>query len=223
VRTFDLSTPRGRFATYWRHFWKDHAYVRLTRSNAHWISDELVRANQPWPFQVKMWKGRGISTIVNLRNGYDAHHVLEQEACDKYGVKMVCFGVTAIEAPSCERVLGAKALFETLEYPVMMHCKSGSDRAGLMGVLYLHFRKKLPIREAIGQLSFFKYGHMRAGREGVLDHFFETYLRDVEPLGISFEDWVKSPAYDHQALTRQFRGHWLGNLITGKLFRRELS
>ena len=83
MTAFDLSTPRGRFAAYWRHFWHDHAYLRLASSNAHWLSDELVRANQPWPFQVKAWRDRGIRTIVNLRHGVDAHHVLEQEACDK--------------------------------------------------------------------------------------------------------------------------------------------
>ena len=64
---FDLSTTRGRFATYLRHIWHDHAYLRLASSNAHWLSDELVRANQPWPFQVKAWRDRGIRTIVNLR------------------------------------------------------------------------------------------------------------------------------------------------------------
>jgi protein tyrosine/serine phosphatase len=87
VPAFDLSTTRGRLATYLHHFWYDHAYLRLAFSNAHWLSDELVRANQPWPFQVKAWRDRGIRTIVNLRHGVDAHHILEQEACDRYGVK----------------------------------------------------------------------------------------------------------------------------------------
>jgi protein tyrosine/serine phosphatase len=221
VPAFDLSTPEGRRAAHWRHFWRDHAYVRLARSNAHWISDELVRANQPWPFQVKMWRDRGIKTIVNLRNGWDAHHVLEQEACERYGVKQVQFGVTAIEAPSRDRVLGAKALFDELEYPAMMHCKSGSDRAGLMGVLYLHFRQGQPISKALDQLSFFKFGHMSAGREGVLDYHFKKYLAEIEPQGISYEDWVSSPAYDHDAIKHEFRAQWWGTLLTHKLLRRE--
>jgi protein tyrosine/serine phosphatase len=220
VASFDLSTPGGRFATYWRHFWHDHAYVRLASSNAHWISDELVRANQPWPFQVKVWRDRGIRTIVNLRVGIDAHHVLEQEACDKYGVKQVRFVVTALEAPSREQVLGAKALFETLEYPAMMHCKSGADRAGMMSVLYMHFRKGLPISEALRQLDFFKFGHVRGPRTGVLDHCFEKYLKEVEPLGISYEDWVRGPAYDPVAIKKEFRAQRWGTLLTDKLLRR---
>ena len=42
---YDLSTTRGRFTTYWRHIWHDHAYLRLANSNAHWLSDELVRVS----------------------------------------------------------------------------------------------------------------------------------------------------------------------------------
>ena len=125
----------------------------------------------------------------------NSHHILEQEACDKYGVKQVYFIVWSREAPSREQVLGAKQLFEDLEYPAMMHCKSGADRAGVMSVLYMHFRKGLPISEAIRQLDL-KFGHVRAGLTGVLDYCFEKYIEEVEPLGVSFEDWVKSPAYD---------------------------
>lgn len=220
MSVFDLTTTRGRLATYLHYVWFDHAYLRLAFSNAHWLSPELVRANQPWPFQVKAWRDRGIRTIVTLRHGVDSHHVLEQEACDKYGVKLVYFIVWSREAPSREQVLGAKALFEELEYPVMMHCKSGADRVGLMSVLYKHFRQKLPISEAMRQLDL-KFGHVRAGLTGVLDYCFEKYVHEVEPLGISFEDWVKSPAYNPHAIKHEFRAQWWGTLLTDKILRRE--
>jgi protein tyrosine/serine phosphatase len=220
VAVFDLSTTRGRLATYAHHIWYDHAYLRLASSNAHWISDELVRANQPWPFQVKAWRDRGIKTIINLRHGVDAHHYLEQEACDRYGVKLVYYVVFSREAPSVGQVLGAKQLFEEIEYPAMLHCKSGADRAGVMSVLYMHFRQKKPIAEAIRQLDV-KFGHMRAGLTGVLDYAFERYIHDVEPLGISYEDWVRSPEYDPAAIKRDFKAQWWGTLLTEKILRRE--
>src|SRR5262249_16271312 len=50
--TFDLTKRRGRLSAYLHYLWYDHAYLRLGWTNAHWISEELVRANQPWPFQV---------------------------------------------------------------------------------------------------------------------------------------------------------------------------
>jgi len=219
VSAFDLSTTRGRLATYLHFLWFDHAYLRLVHTNAHWISDELVRTNQPWPFQVKAWRDRGIKTIVNLR-GVDSHFLLEQEACAKYGVKHVNFIVWSREAPSREAVLGAKALFEEIEYPAVIHCKSGADRAGMMSVLYMHFRKGLPISEAMRQLGL-RFGHIRASLTGVIDYSFEKYIQEAEPLGISYEEWVKSPAYDHAAITRDFRAQWWGTLLSEKLLRRE--
>src|SRR3954470_3817272 len=167
---FDLSTSGGRLRTYVDYMWNDHAYLRLGFSNAHWISDELVRANQPWPHQLAEWQRRGIRTIINLRGGFDASfHALEKDACKRLGLTMVDFTITSREVPSRARVLGAKTLFETIAYPALMHCKSGADRAGIMSVFYMHFRKGRTIREALDQLHL-RYLHVRAGKTGVLDY-----------------------------------------------------
>ena len=217
---FNLSTVGGRLATYVHYFFHDHAYVRLGFSNAHWISDELVRANQPWPFQVRQWRDRGIRTIVNLRSGIDSHSVLEADACERAGVRLVSYSVSSRGVPTRAQVLGAKTLFDEIEYPAMMHCKSGADRAGLMSVLYLHFRKGRPIGEAVDQLHF-RFGHIRAGMTGVLDFFFERYLTEHAASGVSFEDWVNRDDYDPEVMIRTFKSRLWGNLITEKLLRRE--
>jgi len=218
---FDMTTPGGRRRTYLDYLWNDHAYLRLGFSNAHWISEELLRANQPWPHQLAAWKARGIRTVVNLRGGFDASfYALEKDACDRLGLAMVNFTVTSREVPSREQVLGAKRLYETIAYPALIHCKSGADRAGIMSVLYMHFRKGLPIREALAQLSL-KYLHIRQGKTGVLDYVFERYLREGEPAGMSFLEWVESPAYDPAGFKREFRAGMLGAALTETLLRRE--
>ena len=218
---FDLATPWGRTRAYLDYLWNDHAYLRLGFSNAHWISDELVRANQPWPHQIAAWKARGIKTVVNLRGGFDASfHALEKDACERLGLTLVDFTITSREVPSRDRVLGAKALFETLQYPALMHCKSGADRAGIMSVFYMHFRQGLPIREALAQLSL-KYLHVRQGKTGVLDYTFERYLTEGEPAGMSFIQWVESPLYDPAAMKTDFRAGMLGSLLTERVLRRE--
>ncbi len=218
---FDLSTPKGRRSTYLNYLWNDHAYLRLKFQNAHWVSPELVRTNQPWPFQLKAWRDAGIKTIINLRGGFDASfYALEKEACAELGLTLVDFTVTSREVPSRAQVLGAKALFETIQYPALMHCKSGADRAGVMSVLYAHFRLGQPIREAVDQLSL-RYLHVRAGKTGVLDYTFERYLEDAEPKGLSFTDWVNSEAYDPPKMKADFRAKWWGALLTEQLIRRE--
>jgi protein tyrosine/serine phosphatase len=218
---FDLSTPGGRVRTYLDYLWNDHAYLRLGFQNAHWISEELVRTNQPWPHQLAQWRRRGIRTVINLRGGFDASfHALEQDACERHGLAMVDFTITSRECPSPARVLGARRLFETIEYPALMHCKSGADRAGIMSVLYMHFRKGLPIREALDQLSL-RYLHMRAGKTGVLDYTFERYLQEGEPAGLSFLEWTQGPGYDPAGIKADFRAGMWGSLVTERLLRRE--
>ncbi|HUO23949.1 MAG TPA: protein tyrosine phosphatase, partial [Caulobacteraceae bacterium] len=180
-----------------------------------------VRSNQPWPYQLKRWKREGIKTVVNLRGGFDASFfALEKDACERYGLNLVNFTVTSRDVPSKAAVLAARELFQTIEYPALMHCKSGADRAGVMSVLYAHFRLGQPIRQAMEQLSL-RYLHVKAGKTGVLDYTFERYLEDAEPKGISFEDWVMSDAYDPPKMKAEFRAGMLGSVLTEKLLRRE--
>ena len=218
---FDLTTPGGRLRTTVDHLWNDHAYLRLAFSNAHWISDELVRANQPWPFQLKAWKARGVRTIINLRGGFQtSFRAMEVDACQRLGLELVDFVIASRDVPTKAQVVGARELFDTVRYPAMMHCKSGADRAGVMSVFYKHFREGQPIRQAMEQLHP-RYLHVKAGLTGVLDYVFERYLAEGEPAGLSFVEWVESPAYDPVAMKADFKAGWWGTTLTEKLLRRE--
>jgi len=221
LAAFDLTTPAGRRRAVLDHLWHDHAYLRLAFSNAHWISDELVRTNQPWPFQIAAWARRGIRTVINLRGGMaTSFRALEVDACARHGLELVDFVVASRDVPSPEKILAARELFETVRYPALMHCKSGADRAGIMAVLYKHFRQGQSIRQALSQLSP-RYLHVRAGLTGVLDYIFERYLAEGEPAGQSFADWVQSEAYDPARLKAEFRANWWGTQLTERLLRRE--
>lgn len=220
-KRFDLSTGWGRFKAYWHSIWGDHAFLRVGFSNAHWIGPDLVRAAQPWPYQLKYWKRDGIKTIVNLRGGFDTgFYVLEREACERLGLKMIDFTITSREVPRRETVLGARDLFASIEYPALMHCKSGADRAGIMSVFYRHFHLGEPIREAMKELGL-RTLHVKQGKTGVLDYVFERYLAEAEPKGISFIDWVQSDAYDRKQIKDDFKAGWWGSLLTDRLLRRE--
>ncbi len=217
---FDLTTPKGRLAAYIDYLWNDHAYLRLGFQNAHWISPELVRTNQPWPFQLRWWRDHGVRTVINLRGaGRETGFLaLEQAACARLGLTLVDFPVSSREAPRRDQVEGAKALFETAAYPALMHCKSGADRAGMMAVLYAHFRLGQPIREALGQLSL-RHLHVRQGKTGVLDYAFERYLAEGEPAGLSFLEWVRRPEYDPARIKADFQAGWWGTLLSERLLR----
>ncbi len=217
---FKTETRMERFGTRLHFLWADHAYLRLGFTNAHWIDEKMLRTNQPWPFQLARWKKAGVKTVINLRGGASSFYYLEEYACQKLGLKMENFGLTSRSLPTRDEIMEAKALFERIEYPALLHCKSGADRAGMMSVLYCHLHLKQPISEARKQLDF-KYLHIKAGKTGVLDYLFEHYLQDIEPKGISFLDWVNSPEYDPVKIKSQFNASWWGTMMTDKLLKRE--
>jgi protein tyrosine/serine phosphatase len=100
-----------------------------------------------------------------------------------------------------------------------MHCKSGADRAGIMAVFYKHFHQGLPIAEAIDQLSL-KYLHVKAGKTGMLDFFFQTYLAETAESKKPFLQWVDED-YDPEAVRQAFKAQWWGTILTEGVLRRE--
>lgn len=220
---FDLATRHGRLRAYADMLWKDHAYLRLGFQNAHWISPELVRINQPWPFQLAWWRDQGVRTVINLRGGgYETgFYALERDACARLGLQLVDFAVSSREAPSRAQVAAAKTLFDRVAYPAVMHCKSGADRAGVMSVLYAHMRLGLPLREAVRRELSLRTLHVRQGKTGVLDYAFERYFAEGEPRGLTFAQWTETDAYDPKQLKAQFQAGMWGSLLTERLLRRE--
>lgn len=218
---FDMSTEAGRKAAERDYLWKDHAFLRVAFSNAHWLGPDCVRSNQPSPRQLEGWARRGVKTVINLRGERDESYFwLEKAACERLGLTLINAPLDSRDPPGKDRVRRARDLFQTIEYPVLMHCKSGADRVGLMAVFYRHFHLGEPISQAMRELSK-KYMHHREGLTGVLDHFLETYVREGEQKGIDFMEWVESDAYDPQAMRAEYRASWWGTLLTEKFLRRE--
>jgi len=217
---FDLATRKGRRRAKRDLVWSDHGFLRARFSNFHWISPDMARANQPSPKQVRRYAEMGFKTILNLRGPSDTgYYLLEKEACAKHGIALVDARMHSREPPSKERVLAAKEIFDSIEYPALMHCKSGADRAGIMAVLYCHFRLGQPIAEAMEQLSL-KYLHVKQGKTGMLDYFFQCYLTETKQSGKSFLDWVQED-YDVQRVKASFMSSWWANVLVDTILRRE--
>ncbi|NWG92411.1 MAG: tyrosine-protein phosphatase [Parvularculaceae bacterium] len=205
----------------------DHGFVRACYDNTHEIAPGVFRSFQPSPEALGRWAKRGLKTVVNLRGANPcAALFLEEEACARHGLRLENFRVFSREAPSKEIILGARALFDRIERPALFHCKSGADRVGVIAALYLFFKEKRPLDEALKQLSL-RYGHVKHGKTGVIDAAFERYLAHARAKGISLVDveaflaFVQSDAYDPAAIKRDFMGSWWGNFLTERILRRE--
>ncbi len=216
----DLNNPRHRKQARRDLVWGDHGFLRARFPNRHDLGGGMYRENQPSPKRIALLAEEGIKTILNLRGpSPKGFYLLEKEACEKHGLTLIDFRVYSRDVHTVEKIKGARDLFESIEYPAVMHCKSGADRTGFMGVLYRHFHMGDTIAEALASELTLKKLHVRQGKTGMLDFFFEDYLRYAETHDISFMDWVET-IYEPADVKARFLEQWSGNPIT-EILRRE--
>lgn len=198
----------------------DHGVFRVIYLNKHQVNKKFWRSAQPTPGQVATIAKSGVRTIVNLRGGREyGSWPLERDACAAHGITLKEFVVRSREAPSKETILSARDFFDELEYPILVHCKSGADRAGLMSALYLILHEGMTVSEAKRQLWIW-YGHFRFAKTGILDAFFELYEREGVASGKDFITWVRED-YDPEKLKAQFRPHLWATLLVDEVMQRE--
>ena len=217
---YDLTTVDG-FNQAWKdYWWKDHAFLRKNFDNAHQISDKVWRSNQPSPDKIAYWKEQGVKTIFNLRGEVDACFThLEKHACEKLGIELRFFKVESRGAPKPEIMRALYAAFQEVEYPILLHCKSGADRAGFVSVFYKYLIEKVPLEEARKQLGF-KYLHISAGKTGILGYFWDSYAKANAETGIEFWDWVDN-VYDRDKMKAEFQPTAWGNWLVDTFLHRE--
>jgi protein tyrosine phosphatase (PTP) superfamily phosphohydrolase (DUF442 family) len=179
----------------------DHGVLRAAYLNLHRIDPQAYRSAQPLPHQLRALAASGVRTVINLRGGRAyGSWPLERQACDAAGLALIQFPLRARALPSRASLLGFASLLDRIAYPVLFHCKSGSDRTGLAAALYLLLRRDASLANARRQLAA-SYGHLAFTHAGVLDALLDAYER--EGAGRSFLDWIRT-GYDPDAIDRGF-------------------
>jgi protein tyrosine phosphatase (PTP) superfamily phosphohydrolase (DUF442 family) len=216
----DMTTRRQRLLGHLEALFVDHSVFRLVWSNRFPVSDRMWRSNQPTAGQIGGLADKGIRTIVNLRGVRDcAAYLMEVEACRRHGIALVDYPIRSREPPSKEAIRGLKDLVERIEYPALLHCKVGSDRAGMMSALFLMVGEGRPVEEAQAQLSW-RYGHVRQSKAGVLDRFLDEYRVHRDRTGEDFMTWVET-VYDPVDMKRRFRSQRWADVLYDDLLKRE--
>lgn len=210
----------GRRAAWIDFLLVDLGLLRTFWKNAEWVTPRFLRMNQPWPRDIARAARAGIRTIVTARHDpRHGGHALVREAAEKHGLAYVTLPFFSREAPSREALLAAESFFKGAEYPVLVHCKSGADRAGIVSALYLIAAEGVPVREARRQLGL-RHLHFAASRTGILDAVFEAYLAAHPGEEMPFFDWVRAE-YDPAAVTKGFRARGFADFIDRVILRRE--
>jgi protein tyrosine/serine phosphatase len=197
----------------------DYGVARIVFANRHKISRDAWRMAQPAPHHIRWAANKGVRTVINLRGDQSfGTRWLEEQACKRHGLKLVDLKLRSRAAPEREEFRAIRDCLNSVTYPILLHCKSGADRAGLMSVMVLHLHHGVQIAEARKQLSL-RFGHVRSADTGVLDYVFDRYVLDNEKSPIGFWDWVET-VYDPQDLNRTFRANgWANRLVNGVLHR----
>lgn len=143
-------------------FMGGYLYTLQYKGNIHTILDgQAYRSNQPDPVRIaSLQKLYGIRTIINLRGPEPGSKWYDEEiaAAKTLGIRHADFEMSASRQLSPAETRQLIALMANAEKPVLIHCKSGSDRTGLAAALYVAAIAKGGENKAERQMSI-AYGH----------------------------------------------------------------
>ena len=128
-----------------------------------------------------------VASILNLRGGgsSDSFYADEVRLATAKGIDFYDYPMSANRRPKRRDLLILIDLFQRCRYPLLIHCKSGSDRTGLASGLYLMVRSGTPPEKALDSFALY-YGHVPLfGPENLHEPFVE------------YADWLKSKGLSH--------------------------
>jgi protein tyrosine/serine phosphatase len=176
------------------------SHYRLLGANFHEVeSGQVYRCAQLSGANLtKTVRQNGIRTIVNLRGVCDPWpwYWEESRATHALDINQEDVTMSAGRMPSVTELRRLVEIIDRAEPPLLLHCRRGSDRTGLASTIVRLLRTDDDLPTARKQLGP-RYAHLRIGRTGNLDRFFDCYAEWLEE-----HDATHTPA--------NFR-HWLAN------------
>jgi protein tyrosine phosphatase (PTP) superfamily phosphohydrolase (DUF442 family) len=131
-----------------------------------------------------------IRTVINLRGGTmrSAWYRSEIMSCKTHNAAHVDVSLSSNFYPPPQRMQSLLSTFDHAAYPVLVHCKGGSDRTGLATTIYLVVYRKAPLDQAETSQLTWRYGHISWGPAHAMNDFFALYRRTNG--GLSLRDWI---------------------------------
>ena len=173
----------------------------------------MFRSNQPSEKRILEWqREKGIQSIINFRGeSNQGAFFIEKNICKEIGIKLINIKLYSSKLPEKEKIFEINEVFKTIKKPFLMHCKSGSDRAGLGSALYFLLVLNTSVEIAQKQLSF-KFLHLGGWTAGILDFMLMEYRHALKKDRINFLDWVEE-RYHREEMTQRYgdfrkNSHW---------------
>lgn len=115
----------------------------------------------------------GIRTVVCLRASVEEKHAeywskMEQEWCQEAGVKFVNIPCNNKNPPTDEQVDDFITLMrDSASHPVLLHCKLGRQRTGLMAAVYRMACENWTLEQAYEEMDRFDFQPQRRKHQGL--------------------------------------------------------
>lgn len=119
-----------------------------------------------------------IKTVISLRGkpGETFWYQGKQEDLSKYGVDFHYLGLSDDFYPDQDQIRKIFEIFKQQNEPILIHCRVGADRTGMISALYKKLMMKSSLEESLKQLSF-KYWHVQAFHPAM--HLFVEKAKDL--------------------------------------------
>jgi uncharacterized protein (TIGR01244 family) len=131
----------------------------------------------------------GIRTVINLRGeNKDATWYQDELAiCRDQGVQHVDVRLSAKQLPPPAELDKLLDALQNAPRPILVHCRSGSDRTGLAACIFLIDQDHVSWKKAEDALSW-RYGHFGVYPYFAMDKFIQLYGQSSNP---SLDDWAR--------------------------------
>lgn len=206
ITKMDL-TPADRRRAHRQFMWHDHQILRGRWTNFDIVAPGVFRSNQPDAARYAAFAAQGGRSVLNLRGvSRSAFYLYTKEGCDAAGLTLYNVGkLSARRAPNRESLLEVFNVFDQAERGLLMHCKSGADRTGLVSTFYLIDQCHEAVATARRHLSS-KYLHFSWSHSGILD----LLVNDVAQMEgrKSLRDYIRDD-YDADDLTARYQKYGL--------------
>jgi len=143
--------------------------------NFYKVADGVYRSAQLYEYNLpKFYEKYKFKTILNLRGAKPKKewYEYEREFAQEHNITLIDFKIKDNKIQSLNTMNKLVKLVKEAKKPILIHCRAGADRTGLVSALYLY---SIGDKNASRMLNI-KFGHIPIGPTKAMDESFKLFI-----------------------------------------------